>query len=368
MRFIREFWWMLLLYAVFLSCHEAWRTWERWMQPLSAEGKSKIVTIAPGQTFSSVALMLENEGIIRSRKAFSLLAWWKDAAARIQAGEYRLSPARSPEEILLALVNGRVLKHLVTIPEGYNIFDIADLLDQAGLVPRDAFLSATRDQDLLESLGIEGRSAEGFLFPDTYFLTKELSARKVVRSLVERFWEVWELEDFGSKASRLGVDPRDVVVLASIVEKEAMLPAERPVIAGVFWNRIERGMPLQADPTVRYGILLESEKKPGRLRWSDLRKNTPYNTYTVKGLPEGPIANPGLESLKAVLDPDGGDYLYFVSKNNGAHHFSRTLREHNRAVDVYQRRRRQKTAPEALAAPTPVAESSARPSPTETPH
>ncbi len=308
------------------------------MQPVSPEASDQVVEITPGSSFKEVAGMLEARGIIRSSNAFYLLAWYEKALRSIQAGEYRLSGAQTPGDILEILVQGKTIQHIVIIPEGYNMFQIASLMDRAGIVGRDDFLNAARDKKLLAEMGIPGDSAEGYLFPDTYNLTKGATASEIIRLLIKKFWSVWYQEGFDARAKAIGEDVNKVIILASIVEKEAMRPSERPLIAGVFWNRLKKRMPLQADPTVRYGILIRRRVSKRRLRWRDLREKTPYNTYVIKGLPKGPISNPGVDSIMAVLFPARTRYLYFVSKNNGTHKFSTNLREHNLAVEMYQKK------------------------------
>ncbi len=307
------------------------------MRPVSKTGREQVFTVPTGTTFSSVVRHLEADGLIRSKMGLYILAWWEDATTSIKAGEYLLSSRQTPQEILDCLVQGKVREYVITIPEGFNMFQIADLLKKAGLLSRKSFLAAARDRDFLHTLGIDANSAEGYMYPDTYQLTRHATAHEVVRTFVDRFWEVWNSEGFGKRAEKMGVDVQDVIILASIVEKEAMRPSERPIIASVFWNRLQRGMPLQSDPTVYYGLLVDTEVRRHRLRWRDLRRKTPYNTYVIKGFPAGPISNPGKASIRAVLYPARDDYLYFVSKNDGTHYFSRTLAEHNRAVDRYQR-------------------------------
>ena len=301
--------------------------------PASSEGSSKLVFIPPGTSFKEVASLLAREGIIRSPLGFTLEAYRLGLITKLKAGEYELDPKAPPAKILQVLAEGRVVTHFVTIPEGYNIYEIARLLEKAGLCRREEFLALVRDQDFLKQLGLPGPTAEGFLFPDTYAFSKGLSCRAIIATMVRRFWEVWR--EFAPRARELGLDVKTVVTLASIVEKEAVLPRERPLIAGVFWNRLKRGMPLQADPTVRYA----TKKFYRRLRRRDLRSRNPYNTYVYPGLPPGPIANPGRASIRAVLYPAKTSYLYFVAKGDGSHKFSRTLKEHQRAVELYQRRR-----------------------------
>ncbi|MCD4755504.1 MAG: endolytic transglycosylase MltG [Deltaproteobacteria bacterium] len=337
MRIIREFWFPVLLYLVFLS---GYQIWQECTLPVSETGKNKIVLIPTGSTFSSAAQQLETEGLIKSKRAFYILAWLEDATTRIQAGEYEFSQTQTPIEILDYLVQGKIRQYIVTIPEGYNLFQIDDLLANAKLISNDSFLNVARDKNILRTLGIKADSAEGYVYPDTYQLTKDATAREMLRTFVNHFWEVWDSEEFSRGTEKLDIEIHDIVTIASIVEKEAMRSRERPLIACVFWNRLKKDMPLQADPTVHYGILVETKVKKRRLRWKDLRKKTPYNTYVSRGLPKGPISNPGKESIRATLYPSKKDYLFFVSKNNGTHCFSRTLAEHNRAVNQYQRRRK----------------------------
>ncbi|PXF59392.1 MAG: endolytic transglycosylase MltG [Deltaproteobacteria bacterium] len=349
MRIIREFWLPVLLYLVFLSGYQIWK---ECTLPVSEAGKNQVVLIPTGSTFSSVAQLLETKGLIKSKRAFYCLAWWEDATTRIKAGEYELSPAQTPIEILDYLVQGKIRQYIVTIPEGYNLFQIDDLLANAKLISNDSFLNVARDKNILRTLGIKADSAEGYIYPDTYQLTNDATAHEMLRTFVNHFREVWNSEEFSRRTEELGVQIHDIVTIASIVEKEAMRSRERPLIACVFWNRLKKDMPLQADPTVHYGILVETKVKKRRLRWKDLRKKTPYNTYVNRGLPKGPISNPGKESIRSTLHPSKKDYLFFVSRNNGTHCFSRTLAEHNRAVDQYQRRRKYRPIKKTNPVPT----------------
>ena len=294
----------------------------------------QIVYIAPGTPFFQVAELLKKRGLIRSSLGFTLEAYRLGAVGKIKAGEYEIDPKDPPAKIIKLLVEGRVITYFITIPEGYNIYEIARLFEKAGLCRKEEFLSLVKDQRFLSEFGLPGPTAEGFLFPDTYAFYRGLSCRAMITKMIKRFWEVWK--DFEPRAEELGLSVKEVITLASIVEKEAVLPKERPLIAGVFWNRLKRGMPLQADPTVRYA----TGKFYRRLRKRDLRVRHPYNTYIYSGLPPGPICNPGKDSIRAVLYPAQTDFLYFVAKGDGSHHFSRTLKEHQRAVDIYQRKRR----------------------------
>jgi UPF0755 protein len=226
-----------------------------------------------------------------------------------------------------------VILHPVTIPEGFTRDQIADVLAAKGLADKKRFLELTEDKALLRQYGISGPSLEGYLFPDTYHFSRGTPTLAVLDTMVKRFRQA--VAPFMEKTQGTGMKFEDVVTLASIVEKETGRPEERPLIASVFLNRLRLGMRLESDPTVIYGM----ENFDGDLKKKDLTEKTPYNTYIIYGLTPGPIANPGLESIKAVIDPARTDYLYFVSRNDGSHHFSRTLAEHNRAVGIYQKKK-----------------------------
>jgi UPF0755 protein len=293
-----------------------------------------VFAVSPGEALGHVARRLEREGLVKSGLAFVALARWRGLESALQVGEYELSPAMTPGEVLEHMVSGRVVTYEVVIPEGFTLVQIAERLAAQGLVKRDAFLHVIRDPSTARALAVEGNTLEGYLFPETYRLPKGLPPLEVARALVEQFRRVWtELEPL---AAQRDFSMKEVVTLASIVEKETGAPSERPLIASVFVNRLERGMRLETDPTVIYGI----PDFDGNLRRSDLENaENPYNTYRIAGLPPGPIASPGRESLLAVVQPAQSDYLYFVSRNDGTHVFSRSYREHANAVDRFQRRR-----------------------------
>ncbi|WP_297058565.1 endolytic transglycosylase MltG [Thermosulfurimonas sp.] len=302
--------------------------------PVSHKPAPQVVFIPPDTPVKEVAHILKERKLIRSTWAFYLEGLRLGVLDKLKAGEYELSPHLSPAQILEKLARGEVITHIVTIPEGYNVWEIARLLDRAGLVSRREFLSLAFNATFAHSLGIPGPSVEGFLFPDTYYLVKGLSPAEIIKIMVSHFWKVWA--KYEKRAQEMGVSVYEVVTLASIVEKEAVFSREKPLIAAVYWNRLRRGMPLQADPTVRYAL----KRFRGRLYYKDLRVANPYNTYRYPGLPPTPIANPGEDSLRAVLYPAKVPYLYFVSKGDGTHYFSSTYREHLRAVRRYRRHRR----------------------------
>jgi len=314
----------------------AWVDLQHWAAtPADPGAPLQTVQVAAGSGVGTVAEQLHRRGIIRQPWRFKLLARLNRSEARIQAGEYSLSGAQSPSEVLTALVSGRVELHAVTIPEGYTARQIAGILEQADLVAADAFLAVALDAGNARRLGVNAESLEGYLFPDTYYFPRPSTAETVARAMVARFRNAFRPE-WEDRAKALGFTVHQIVTLASIVEKETGDPDERPLIASVLHNRLKRRMRLEMDPTVIYGI----PDFDGNLTREHLRTPTPYNTYVIRGLPPGPIANPGLKAIEAVLYPADTDYLFFVSKRNHTHHFSSTISEHNRAVRRYQLRHR----------------------------
>lgn len=299
--------------------------------PPLRNAKPRIISIQPGTKFRNIAAQLKENGIISSRIWFIVLAEMKGSVSRIRAGEYDLSPSMLPDEVLDRLISGKLAHHMITIPEGFNLYQIADLLDRQGLVKKDRFLAKAFDSKLLHSYGFDGPSFEGYLFPDTYEFNRFMEPEQIIFRMTTRFKVVYS-HGYGEQARKQGLSLREVITLASVIEKETGQASERPLISAVFRNRLSRGIPLQADPTVIYGL----KNFSGDLKKKDLETANPYNTYIIKRLPPGPIACPGELSIKAALNPRGR-YLYFVSKNDGSHHFSKTLEEHNRAVALYQK-------------------------------
>ncbi len=303
------------------------------MSPAGFDQKEEIFVVKKGTGLRSVSAELEKRKLIKSKDLFILWALLKGGARHIKAGEYSLNQSMSPVRIFNILASGMVKTYPVTIHEGLNAQQIAEILAEKGLLNKDEFLALAMDKSVATSYHIDGPSLEGYLFPDTYFLSKGMGARRIIDLMVRRFWHVFNEITVGRE---LPMSVREVVTLASIVEKETGVDEERPLIASVFLNRLKKRMRLESDPTVIYGL----KDFDGNLTKMDLQTPGPYNTYRNLGLPPGPIANPGRGSLKAVLDPAQTSHLYFVSRNDGSHHFSATLREHNRAVLRYQKRRR----------------------------
>ena len=303
------------------------------VSPADKGGSDQVFIVKEGSSLKEVAADLEKTGLITNKTLFVLWTRVKGYGKDFRAGEYSLSPAMAPVQMMEILRKGLVILHPVTIPEGFTRDQIADALAAKGLADKRRFLELTQDKALLRQYGISGPSFEGYLFPDTYHFSRGTPALAILDTMVKRFKQV--VTPLMEVSQRTGMKFEEVVILASIVEKETGRPEERPLIASVFLNRLRLGMRLESDPTVIYGI----ENFDGDLKKKDLTDKTPYNTYVIHGLTPGPIANPGLESIKAVMDPARTDYLYFVSKNDGSHHFSKTLAEHNRAVEIYQKRK-----------------------------
>jgi UPF0755 protein len=301
--------------------------------PASWERHSKVVTFPAGTSFQDIARILEENGIVRDRRSFYLLARLKNAIPKVKAGEYEVDTAMSPQSVLEKLIQGEVIQYPITIPEGYNLYQIAGILHEAKVCDRNMFLEKTKETAFIASLDLEGDSLEGYLFPDTYNFPKGFGEEQVIRQMVSRFKAVYA--PLNPRAEQLGLSCKEVVILASMIEKEVVDDQERSLIAAVFHNRLLRGMALQSDPTAVYGAKI-NRANGQKITRQDLLRKSPYNTYHINGLPKGPISNPGLRSLQAVLYPANVNYLYFVSQNDRSHFFSSTLAEHNRAVSRYR--------------------------------
>jgi UPF0755 protein len=295
--------------------------------------EEKTVLIRTGQPFSAVAELLSRSGIVRSPLKFRMLARLHGADRRLKAGEYALRASMTPQEILAALERGMVKLHRLTIPEGWTVRQIAEAVEKTGLGASAEIIALAADPAVALRFGIEAGSLEGYLFPDTYLFPRGVAAQTIIAVMLERFRSVFT-EAWARRANDLGFSVHEAVTLASIIEKETGAAAERPLISSVFHNRLKKGMRLETDPTVIYGI----ENFDGNLTRRHLSTPAPYNTYIIRGLPPGPIASPGSDSLHAALYPAETDYLFFVSRNDGTHLFSTHLDDHNRAVRQYQLR------------------------------
>ena len=296
------------------------------------------VVVARGSTADEIARQFADAGVIRDARA---LRWWlrvTGRAGQVQAGEYRFTEPHSVRQVADVLVEGRVALRPVTIPEGATRWQVAEALAAADFGSHEEVLAATAMPTPIADLDPEAVNLEGYLFPDTYLAPRNASAKDLVDMMVERFRQVWTASR-QAQAARRDLSVRSLVTLASLVEAETKLAHERPLVAAVFANRLERRMLLQCDPTLLYALRMEG-RTDRNIRRSDFANESPYNTYRFAGLPPGPIANPGEASLDAALSPAVVDYLYFVARNDGSHAFSRTLREHNAKVIEYQRRSR----------------------------
>jgi UPF0755 protein len=307
--------------------------WLYYHAPAGHEGHTQIVTIAAGTGLRQIASQLEQARLIRHRWMFLLYVLVLQPGAPLQAGEYALRATMSPVQIVHILRHGKVVHHVFTVPEGATLRDIAALVAVKGLGNRQVFLDLAHNSAFIASLGLDLLSLEGYLFPDTYHVPRSMREADLLHLMVRTLRQHYP-EEIAARAQHLGLNQHEVLTLASLIEKEAQVDEERPLIAAVYHNRLRQGMRLQCDPTVIYAL---GERFDGNLRKADLDLDSPYNTYRYAGLPPGPIANPGRRSIEAAVAPAAVDYLYFVATGqHGRHHFSRTLLEHNQAVQKHQ--------------------------------
>ena len=305
--------------------------------PAGSADAEQIVSVSPGENFTALAAKLKQNGIITHTAKFKLLAVIKGVDKKLKSGEYPLSAAMTPTEVLDVLVSGKSLLYRLTIPEGYTLRQIAEEVAKNELGQSDEFVALATSSEYAANLEIHADTLEGYLFPDTYYFPKTVSEDTIIRKMVDRFNEQFQKE-WRLRAEELNRSIHEIVTLASIIEKETGDPSERPIIASVFHNRLKKRMRLESDPTVIYGI----PNFDGNIKRIHLLTRTPYNTYKIKGLPPGPIANPGRESIKAALYPAETDFLFFVSKKDTTHYFSTNIKDHQRAVRKYQLRRKKK--------------------------
>ena len=303
--------------------------------PWPLDQGSRTVEIPATLGVFGIARHLAAQGVIRSQVVFVGLAVLRGTARSLKAGEYEVPQGASLLVVLQLLETGRVKPRLLVLPEGFTIRDLARQIEAESLAPAEDVVRVAGSGHLAWSLGIEADSLEGYLFPDTYQVTKGTRVDEILGRMVQRFRDRAGTADVVARARLRGLSLHQLVTLASIVEKEAALAAERPIIARVFLNRLQRDMPLQADPTVAYALAKEG-RPPTR---EDLQVDHPFNTYKNRGLPPGPIGNPGRAAIDAVLEPANVPYLYFVAIDDRAHHFSTTLEEHNQAVARYRQYR-----------------------------
>lgn len=293
------------------------------------QGEAINFTIKPGEGFSSINYRLAKQNIISNARIFHYYTKYKDSMTRFKAGTYYIKSGLNMGEVLETLVKGVPLLNSVTLPEGKNMFEMGKILEANNITTYDEFIKECRNPEMIAKLGIDAPSLEGYLFPETYKFAPQTPASVVVTTMINQFKQQTQ----NLNLSQGNLTSHEVIILASIVEKETGAKWERPTIAGVYLNRLTKRMRLQADPTTIYGIW---ENFNGNLRKKHLLEKTPYNTYKISGLPIGPIANPSLAAIKAVLKPEGHNYIYFVSKNDGTHVFTATYKEHLKAVKHFQ--------------------------------
>ncbi|MGA2236734.1 MAG: endolytic transglycosylase MltG [Terriglobales bacterium] len=317
---------LITLFLIAVLAVGGWVAWQLYV-PITPPADTSLL-LHPGYSTRRIAVELKKAGVIRSELAFGL---WHVLHPKpsLKAGEYRFERQATLPEVYERIARGDIYFHVVTIPEGYTMFDIAKAMEDAGLGSASDFLQVAETQtQLISDLAPEAKSLEGYLFPNTYQFTRTESLEEMAAAMVHQFREV--AQEIG-----LNADVPQVVTVASIVEKETAAPEERPIVASVYYNRLAQKMALDADPGVIYAELLAGTYQ-GSLHHADLAVNSPYNTYRFPGLPPGPIGNPGRSSLQAALHPDSTKFLYFVSDGNGHHRFARSLEEHNRNVAAYR--------------------------------
>src|SRR5579864_7011922 len=320
-------------------------------------GDGVYVDIPRGASQRTISRLLAENGVVRSRIAFELLCRQRGRRT-MQAGEYFFDRPVTSFAVYDAIANGRVFVKEFVIPEGFTMFDIAGLAASEGFLTRDEFLVAARDPSPIRDIAPNAPSLEGFLFPATYEFPRHMTGKDMTAAMVKRFRQEWLTLPVTGAPPHQSI--QDTVTLASLVERETPRPEERPHVAGVFENRLRIGQPLQCDPTVAYALTLVGAYT-GKLSGGDLRFASPYNTYPIRGLPPGPIANPGEAALRAALDPPPTEDLYFVANTQGGHFFSKTLKEHNRNVARYRRLLEESRNPSAGGASPAPAKNKSRP-------
>jgi len=301
-------------------------------RPSPDQWRTTKIFIPKGSTFPEIEKTLTEKGALRYPLVFRILTIGTMTGTKLKQGEYALPVPPSALDLWEKLVSGNVAKYQVTIPDGSTLYDIAKTLGNLELADPGDFLAAATSPEVARKMGTPGPTLEGYLFPDTYIFVKDMSPREIIEIMVRRFRRKF-IPVMDRMEEENEFTPHQIVTIASIIEKETGMEEEKPLVSEVIRKRLSLGMPLQMDPTVIYGL----KKFDGNLTRKDLRTLHPYNTYLNPGLPPGPICNPGLSSLKAAVDPADADFLYFVSRNDGSHQFSRSLREHNQAVALHQK-------------------------------
>lgn len=301
----------------------------------SETGQEVVYEVLPGKSFKAISKDLESKGLIKSASLFNIYARFTGERSRIKVGEYLLKTNMTPNEVMGVITSGKSIARSITITEGMSIYEIGDLFERQGLGSAESFVKLVRDPQFVKTLlGEDHESLEGYLFPETYMVTKYTDAKTIVNNMVKRFKAVFG--EVSTQAQLPAWSRHQIVTLASIIEKETGAPHERPLISSVFHNRLQKKMRLQTDPTVIYGKAESTGKIEINITRSDLLSPTRYNTYVISGLPPGPISNPGRESLLAAMKPEPSEYLFFVSQNDGTHVFTKDYKDHQAAVTKFQ--------------------------------
>jgi UPF0755 protein len=324
---------LILLLGVAAAAAGLWVT-QRVSQPFGAFSGEQFVEIPAGESTIGIGRRLIAAGVIRDELTFRLAVRWHGRGRTLKAGEYRFAEPASPATVIDRLAKGDVYLLPLTFPEGLTAEEMGQLFAQSGLGTAKAFVAAARNPAPIKAIDPEADTLEGYLFPDTYSLPRQIGAEALVERMVRRFTTVFD-EDLRARAKATGLTVRQIMAIAALVEKETARGEERPLVAAVYRNRLRIGMPMQADPTVIYA-LKRAGRWNGNIRRADLDFDSPYNTYRYPGLPPGPIASPGRAAIEATISPAKVDYLYFVSRNDGSHAFAATLPEHNRNVQEWQ--------------------------------
>ena len=326
----------LLVALIMISASSFWFIHAGLNQPVQASSEEVQVFVSRGESARDIAGMLEKAGVIPSARLFHWYLRYLGDGYFLQTGEYRFQEPMNLIQVAEKLHRGEVHRYKITLPEGLSLVAVAERLESEGFGKKDRFLQLAAEPNLISDLDPEAEDLEGYLYPETYYFTFDADEEEILRTLTNGFRALWTVQR-QRQSEKLGLSLRQTLSLASLIEKEAALAAERPLISAVFHNRLQRNMRLECDPTVIYAVQ-RVKAFDGIIHQSDLELDSPYNTYKYAGLPPGPIANPGRDSIDAALHPAPVEHLYFVARNDGSHFFSSNYRDHHRAVLAYQRR------------------------------
>jgi len=332
-RFLKQSFLLLSLLALAVAVGLGYRVYHKIFYPYQGYAKSAVVRIESGMPVSAIGMKLQKQGVIASAEYFTRYYRLFFANKKLKAGEYLFDGPLTMRQIIDKLEKGKAILYKVTVKEGQWIGETAQIFEAAGLFPASEFIRASRESSLVRDIDPDADDLEGYLFPDTYMVRRDITAPEMAVLMVDHF-----RQNFGNtfvwRARDIGFNVRQVVILASLIEKETANRDERFLVSSVFHNRMRKHMLLDCDSTIVYA-LKKAGSYDGDIRWNDLKSTSPYNTRKHRGLPPGPIGNPGYASLEAALYPENSDYLFFVAKDGNSHYFSKTLAEHNRAVKKY---------------------------------